>query len=101
MKLRSVHIDCVILAVGSFCGGMAAGFAPDSAYQYVDKHVVFWMRVIMGSISITCINLISFRNNSYGKDAAKQLSLTDNPLVPTTKQNEKAPVSATVPTPLG
>jgi hypothetical protein len=76
MRLLSpVKIDGALFFVGAFCGSLSAGFAPDSVYQYVNPHAVFWCRILSAAISTSCISLITFRNQTYGKS----LSETEKP----------------------
>lgn len=65
--MKPVHIDGFLFFTGSFFGSISAGFASDAAYQYVNSHHVFWIRIFSAAISTSCISLITFRNQTYAK----------------------------------
>lgn len=74
-NLRAVHVDGLLFFFGSFFGSVSGGFASDGVYQYVNAHVVFWIRVMSAAISTSCISLITFRSQTYAKwlsDGTKQ-----------------------------
>lgn len=93
-KLKPVHIDCTLFAVGTFCSVIAFEFSSDSTYNYVDKQVVFWTRVLAAACAQTCLSLITFRNKSYAKSTDGQPAIAPQPpAIPVTQElinkNEK------------
>lgn len=81
-KLKPVHVDGFLFFFGSFFGSISAGFASDATYQYVNAHLVFWVRILSAAISTSCISLITFRNQTYAKwleqPKPQPISLTAN-----------------------
>jgi hypothetical protein len=70
MKISSVLIDGTLYVLIAVFGVMQAMFTSDEAYKYVNPHILFWGKAIVGIAASAVGALKMFRSTTYAEHIA-------------------------------